>query len=345
MPKSMTNTQIVFLGLTFFTWFVLTGVLKSVVGVDTTGDRDIFAGLRWILAYLLVPVCWYCIVALFFSLAAQRVLPSWIGYAAILLLPASCVAAWIAIYLLEYSPERWPFVIPVGVPLLLALYIVALLQPSLRGFAASLPVNLAIVAVLLWLSVSVWPVLGRLNRTRDTLRVDAERIRVEAAAKAEEQKHNENLEKIRNMSPNVHIAEWFSLLADESGVRQEAIEAVKKVPRRQGDVVDCLQSGIPAVMRLVPDLDLEYTPELCAAAHAYFEKNARQMELGTRAPQPYERQWAVEFAGPGVRWFHAHGCDCGQGIAALEKVIQTYLDSPDRRKALAELEELKASAR
>lgn len=54
----MNNRAVILLALTAFTWFVLFGVLRSVIGVDDTGDRDIFAGLRWIFAGIPICVLW-----------------------------------------------------------------------------------------------------------------------------------------------------------------------------------------------------------------------------------------------------------------------------------------------
>jgi len=43
----------------------------------------------------------------------------------------------------------------------------------------------------------------------------------------------------------------------------------------------------------------------------------------------------------GVRWLQSHGCDCEEGLAATQSSVETYLDSPDRQKALAAIAELR----
>jgi hypothetical protein len=143
------------------------------------------------------------------------------------------------------------------------------------------------------------------------------------------------------MSPTVHLVEWYPLLDPENGARAEAIEALKKVPRRQSDVVEGLTYGIPAIMKLVPDLDLKPTPELCEAAQAYLAKSAKGLRLGKREPVAFPAE-AYDVDGlAGLRWFRAHGCNCDEGIAALDAVVRTYLDSPDRQKLLTGLSDLK----
>jgi hypothetical protein len=42
----MSTGGLVLLVLAIVTWLMLFGVLTSVIGVDSTGDRDIFNGLR-----------------------------------------------------------------------------------------------------------------------------------------------------------------------------------------------------------------------------------------------------------------------------------------------------------
>jgi hypothetical protein len=43
----------------------------------------------------------------------------------------------------------------------------------------------------------------------------------------------------------------------------------------------------------------------------------------------------------GIRWLQAHGCNCGDGIAALEASVRSHLDSRDRQAALAALAALR----
>jgi hypothetical protein len=54
----MSTTGVVLLVLTIATWPLLSAVLGSVIGVDATGDRDIFNGLRSILAGVLIVALW-----------------------------------------------------------------------------------------------------------------------------------------------------------------------------------------------------------------------------------------------------------------------------------------------
>ena len=336
----MSGGQIAFLALTTVTWLLLLADLISVVGVDATGDRDILAGLRWMLAFALVFGTWLWIAGMLLIAGLQGVLPVWTRIAALVLCPASAAAAGVGIYLANETSRLWPLAVPTVVPPLMVCYLLALYQPPLRGIMSGTAAHAAVWGAMLALSISVWPALSRARAEWKEMGLKAARATQEAAIHDKERKRTENLEKIRNMPPDRHLAEWFPLLLPESDVRQEALEAVKKMGRRQGDIEDGLGYGIPLAMRLVPELELKPTPELCAAARAYLQKNAGELRV-KRNPRPYEKTAAVDWAAPGIQWLQANGCNCSVGIAALETAIGTHLDSPDRRAALAQLAALK----
>jgi hypothetical protein len=138
----MNNRALILLALTAFTWFVLLNVLRSVIGVDDTGDRDIFAGLRWILAGILICVLWAWLAALVMTAGGRGLMPPWINVVAVLLLLASCGAALSTLYLLQ-GPGPWlraPLAIPLGVPVVIAAYVFLLYRPGVTP----LPFHIAI---------------------------------------------------------------------------------------------------------------------------------------------------------------------------------------------------------
>jgi hypothetical protein len=84
---------VVLLVLTIATWVLLFAVLGSVIGVDATGDRDIFNGLRWILAGVLIVALWGWLSSLLLMADGQGIMPAWVGVAAAILIPASAASA------------------------------------------------------------------------------------------------------------------------------------------------------------------------------------------------------------------------------------------------------------
>ena len=65
------------------------------------------------------------------------------------------------------------------------------------------------------------------------------------------------------------------------------------------------------------------------------------MALTNHAPQAYAPPDYYDWNWPGIRLVQAHGCNCQEGVAALEAAVRTYSDSPDRQRTLTILAELK----
>jgi hypothetical protein len=216
-----------------------------------------------------------------------------------------------------------------------------LYRPWLRTALAAPAGHLVVWGVVLILSAAVWPAVARHMREKSEQAVQNEQDLAASTAQEKERKHAENLAKLKAMTPDRHLVDWYGLLDPESGVRPAALAALRTVERRQGDVQEGLTYGIPAVMWLVPELDLKPTPELCEAARSYLMRVAKGLRIRNREPYAYSAEASIDRSFPGIRWFMAHGCTCGEGIAAIETEVRTYLDSPDRQKVLAGLAGLK----
>jgi hypothetical protein len=315
--------------------------LSSVIGVDDTGDRDIFAGLRWILAGVLVVALWAWVSGLLLMAGGQGIMPAWVGIAAVILVPASAASAFGGLYLSSQLAIRWPMNVAMSVPVLMAGYVVLLYLPSLRVAAISPVVSGAVWGAVLILSVLVWPTVSRRVRENDGRRIANQKESAAIMEKRNDAKRAENLEKVKAMRPDQPLRDWFSLVEPDSGVRPEALEALKTVDRRQSDVQEGLNDGFQAFMELVPDLDLNYTPELCQAAQVFLRKTADGIRIKDSDPHPYQTNKYMESSLRAVRWFTTHGCNCSDGIAAIETCVRAYVDTPDRRQMLALLASLK----
>jgi hypothetical protein len=146
-----------------------------------------------------------------------------------------------------------------------------------------------------------------------------------------------NLAKLQTMK-DAPVVEWYSLLEEGSGVRPQALEALRRVGRRQADIEEMLRYGIIRGMVLLPELDLKATPQLCQAARTFLLKNAKESRVRPKQdPRPYDVDSGAEQALPAMRWLIANGCNCDEGIAALEVSVESHIDSPARQKALASL--------
>src|SRR4051812_11589748 len=107
----MTSTALVLMILAMVTWLVMIADLFTVVGMAAPGDRDIFLGLRWLFAGLMLCASWGCLAGLLLIAGGQNRLPGWEIVAALLLVPLSAAAALAALYVVNETPARWPLLI------------------------------------------------------------------------------------------------------------------------------------------------------------------------------------------------------------------------------------------
>jgi hypothetical protein len=307
--------DMVILVLTLLCWILLLVKLFAVAGKEARGDAGFALAMSWIFAMLFTALTWLFLGILLLK-SSNR------GAATALLYVASAPAAFASTYLLLDPARGWLAVVPVLLPPLLAL----------RFRSPSGQVSLAAAIAILLLSVAPWPALFRSMSRRP-----AAPRRAAVADSAREA----NLVKLRSMKPAAPLSEWYALLDAQSGVREEALQALRRVPRRQADIKNMLAYGSPMAMILVPDLDLKPGPELCEAARVYLRKRAAEIRIEPpHDPVPYTAAGYVAESLPGVRWFQDNGCDCTQGIHELESAVETHLDSPIRQKTLASLAEL-----
>lgn len=321
----MNSRTLVLLALAAFTWFVLFGVLKSVIGVDSTGDRDIFAGLRWIFAGFVMVALWALLAGLVAT--SGDLIPAWINVVAVLLLLGSLGAALSTLYLLQGPGPwlRWPLAIPLGAPIVIAAYIVLLYKPGFTALAG----HLVAWCFVLGFTIAPWSAVSRRADENQRLLEQHDRQVAAAQAQQKEQERAANLIKVSAMSPDQFMGDWFSLLSPESGVRTEAIAALKTVPRRQSDIQYGLENGLVLYMQLVPELDLKPTPQLCAAAQKFVTTLPKQSLSN------------IHDSLGGMRWFLANGCGLEESIRALDPAIRQSPDSSERQQLLSDLAALK----
>jgi hypothetical protein len=142
-----------------------------------------------------------------------------------------------------------------------------------------------------------------------------------------------NLEKLKTMTPEMPLTDWYPLLDEEGGVTAEAFEALRHIERRQSDTEFLLVNGVSRAMMLLPELDLKATPELCEAARTFMLKSAKGSRVRPRQDPREYRGSDAESPWTGFAGSRAHGCNCDEGIAALEASVRSlprFARSPSR---------------
>jgi hypothetical protein len=339
----MGASVVILMVLATFCWLAMSITLLGVAGRQVTGDAAMGQGIGWVMTMAFAGLTWLWIGGLLLKAGTQDLLPGWQSTAAVFLYLGACLSAMGAIYLMADTTQIWPAVCLVGLPPLVIGYIWALYRPGLRdalqsgGFAWAMPAAMVLLTVLPY----PWAIrkFGA-ERAAQAARV---RGRAEDAQQEKERTREKNLAKLQAMPANASINDWWELFNGSSGVRNEAIEAFRHLDRRQADIEEMMGYGFTGAMGLMEELDLQVTPKLCQASHAYFQNRAKYFKRRKiHDPIPYSRKDNdLDDCLGGIRWLQARGCNCKDGIALLLAATNTYLESPDRQQLIVSLEALK----
>ena len=321
------------LSLALVCWTVWLLFVFSVAGKEVHGDAVLGQAYAWFFAMGFAGLTWLWIGGLLLKAGIEDVVRSG-GIVLVLYLASGAAGAAAMFLLIEDVRHVWPVAILVLLPAVLIFYVFALYQPSLRPlFSGPLMSVLAASLVLVLCTVPLLATIPRLGRARG----NSAAVEQEAASRNRE----ENLQKLQAMPADAPLWDLSDLLQERSGVRTEALEAVRRLERRQKDIEGMLEAGVPRALPLIPDLDLQPTAALCEAAGNYLRKYAKESRVRPKQdPRAYSGAW-VEESLPALRWLISRGCDCDATVAAMEASVGTFLDTPARKNALAALAELR----
>jgi hypothetical protein len=296
--------------------FLWMGLIPSVLhpnSSDAAGNamseafEAVYAILIWIMLAILLIIA-----------GANGEMPSWARALALLLVPASGVAAVVAGAIIPglqrlHVDARWLAIVPgLAVPLLV-FYALWAYYPSIH---AAIPAGVAggvvwgLVAIL---SVAPWPMVSYKSRA------DAE-FRAAYAKRADEVKA-----RFEKLTPESPLWEWLPFL-DDYPYSTRAMDHIRASPTRQSDAEAMLDRGdYPLGRTGHSELELDPTPEFCDKLYAYLEKKEQSLRLAV--PQSKSVQSiAPEISGAIVSmiWLHDNGRDTRALGAAYFATANTY---------------------
>jgi hypothetical protein len=320
-------------------WLGMLATFPTFVGNEVHGDAVMGVAMIHIAAFALAAITWLSIGGLLLRAGTRGLLPAPGNLAALVLGPASAAAVMSALYLLTDPGTRWPAAIPAVAPVLLAGYVFGLMQPTLRPFFSTPAAARSVWLLALVLAVAPAPaILAEVRRELAQRAAHAGPWQVRAG----EFDRAQNLKKLHAMPRGAPIADWYPLLTVESGVQAEALAVLRGDPTRQAQIEDMLSWGIRRALTLLPDLDLQATPELCRKANALLIEAAGSYRRNPDdLPVRFMPDNGLNEYVPTVRWLLAHGWNCDEAIATLDAAVQSYGDSRERRKTLADLARLR----
>ncbi len=289
-------------------WGIVLAWLTSQSDSDAAGNAMTqgFTALGLIVVWVLLAV-----FALFTGLAGK--MPLWAAIVAVVMVPASGYAAFLAQDLLgdpRSPPYYWPIMQPALVPPLIVLFCVWALAPRLRSaIPAVLAGGVAWGAVLI-LCLAIVP-MG-MRRDADDERVAA------AAAKA----HAEFVA----LPPDAPLWRWTPFLVMNGLDLDDALRHIQKLDRRQADAEIMLARGdFPP--RYLGFMELQPTAAICDKARAALRRRATPLILATPQSRPYLDIWLdVDAAASAMEWLAKNHCAIAEEARAWETMASAYRD-------------------
>ena len=334
MPDTLTVSvaaivsMIVISALALIIWLAAVTNLSDLAGSDAAGN-----GLARAFGAIEIFILWMLLAILMIIAAVNNPIPWPAGIAALTLIPASCVAAMVALHLLSdprQPPFLWPLIVPAIIPPLIIIFSLCVLIPAVR---ALIPVS--VTAGIVWgttlvLCLTVVPML----HVRDL-------ARQQQTAKAE--KYNADYARL---APDAPLWDWVAFLVTPSGVQQdEVLKRIRALDRRQSETEIMLERG-DFPLGFLGRFDLEPTPAICDKARNLLARRVEPLVIKTANSKPYsDIAQPVADAVATMEWLVGYGCSCDAESREWETMAQSYRDSNYDVVRLAQLRDPKELGR
>jgi hypothetical protein len=340
--KTMGASVPTFLVLLAVCWLGMIGTMATWIGRTPVPGRETDRMISQAYSGGFALLVWIFLAALLLIASSKEVMPVQLGVLAWFVHPVSCAASLAAIAVL-FKPERyWPAAIPVLMPLLIAGYVLYTFFPTVSTISVA-QAGFAMWAVVSVLSLAVVPAAVALLPARGEGSVeDKPGPELDRFRERERQRYRDDvLDKLRQSDDETRLYELTNLIQPDNPALQEVLDFIRKLPGRQADAVMMLESQQDDILRVLADIDLQPTPQLCTAARGCLHRMVlHRQESLTQGPNSFVGM-EFEKGVNGIRWI-AKNCGCKAELAEMEAYArQQQQDAPDVQKFLAALAEIK----
>jgi hypothetical protein len=293
---------------TLLGWVLAVATLADLAGSDAAGN-----GLAQAFGLVEVVVVWLLLAALTALAAVKGSVSPVHRIAAAALVPASGVAALLALQLLSspaVAPYRWPLLVPAAVPPLVVAFALWTLAPAAQRVAPAGRVGNVAWGATLLLCMSMLPMWQvRQNHLERAARADAA---IDAA--------------LARLPDDAPLWEWTRFLDPrDATVRDGVLEKIRRLGRRQADAEQMLARG-DFPLRELGSFDLEPTAPLCERARALLLARVRPLVLTAPRSKPYAAiAGQVEDALSAMTWLVDDNCACDAESRAWEAMVSGYV--------------------
>jgi hypothetical protein len=282
---------------------------------------------------------WILLAGVILVMGVKGIMPEGVGVAAWAVHLLSCVAAVFAIAVM-YEPEvRWPAAVVAAPPVLVAAFALYSCFPAAQWIPPR-TAGFAVWAAILAISLSVTPEVLRWRAAHADDSIDATPgPKLDAwMARQRERRRQQELEELSKVDDETTVMELAGLTVPDGPARQEALAVIRRIPNRQAECVNQLRNGAAGtIMRLLPEIDVQPTPELCQVARDHLRKELILHQKMFDTPQEFRYPMLTE-ALPGMVWLTQNCPGCRADVDAIAAFARTQIDSPERQKFLAALD-------
>jgi hypothetical protein len=340
--KAMGVSAPVFLVLLAVCWLCMLGTIATWIGKAPVPGRETDRIVSQAYSGGLAVLAWIFLAALLLIASSKKAMPVEAAWLAWFMHPLSLVGALAAIAILFYPGRYWVAAIPAIMPVLIAGYVLYTFFPQVETISRT-QAGYALWAVVLVLSMSIVPVAIGFLRPMGSGAIEAkpgpelDRFRDQQR----QQYRDEVLNQLRHSDDETKLYELSNLIRPDNPALPEVLDFIRKMPHRQEDAIAMLTSQGSEVLRFIADIDLQPTPELCAAARGYLHEAVRHRQSGFHSGPESFVGMEFEEGIPGIRWI-AKNCGCQAELGEMEAYArQQQQDAPQVQKFLAALAEIK----
>jgi tetratricopeptide (TPR) repeat protein len=257
-------------------------------------------------------------------------IPAWAGMFVAILLPASAITSAIASDL-SSSQNSWVLIEPYALPPLIAAYAFYARLTGLHRAIPLVPTTIAALVAMTILTLVPMPQFIARERARAVIEAEREAAR-KAADEAAAKVHAENLAKFEALTPASPLADWAPFFGKNNEFDERAIAAARKLPHRQEEAIDALHRGMGFPLAEYSRLDLQPTPEFCAAS--------RDCLIAAAASHPGspDNRAAQDYFDPmlgAVELLTKENCDLDAAVKAINVATATSFEAASFRASLA----------
>jgi hypothetical protein len=325
VPKGALIASVIISVLILLVWMLQVASLSGLGHGDAAanGMAQGFTALETILLWVLLAI-------LLLVTGVTGRMPWAAAVAAVVLLPASGVAAMSALDLLadnDAPSYLWPIITPALVPPIIVFFGFWTLLPALRAAIPATAASGTAWGLVALLCVAVFPMVQIRDRA----------IEQDAAARAQW------AEDFRKLAPNAPLWDLRPLLATPDDTRQEVVLArIRKIAQRQAQAYVMLDRG-DFPLRSLSSFNLDLTPDLCDKARALLRRRVQTLVPKSAGKRPYA-DVADDVAGAlaTMQWLVGYGCSCDAESLAWEAMAKQYRHTNFDVFELAQLRDPKA---